>query len=50
MKTRISGFVTIKNDWAVQSFGFKKYLPIGKPEIVVKIYLDGEQMKFMSIV
>ena len=36
MKTRISGFVTIKNDWAVQSFGFKKYLPIGKPEIVVE--------------
>lgn len=36
MKTRISGFVTIKNDWVVQSFGFKKYLPIGKPEIVVE--------------
>ena len=36
MKTRLSGFVTIKDDWAVQSFGFKNYLPIGKPEIVVE--------------
>jgi imidazole glycerol-phosphate synthase subunit HisF len=36
MKIRLSGFVTIKDDWAVQSFGFKNYLPIGKPEIVVE--------------
>ena len=36
MKIRLSGFVTIKDDWVVQSFGFKNYLPIGKPEIVVE--------------
>lgn len=36
MKTRLSGFVTIKDDWAVQSFGFGKYLPLGKPEIIVE--------------
>jgi len=36
MKTRISGVVTIKDDWAVQSFGFKKYLPLGKADIVIE--------------
>ena len=36
MKTRISGFVTIRDDWAVQSFGFNKYLPLGKAEIVIE--------------
>jgi cyclase len=33
---RLIAVVTIKNGTAVQSFGYKKFLPIGKPEIVVK--------------
>lgn len=33
---RIIGTIVIKNGIAVQSIGFNKYLPIGKPEIVVE--------------
>ena len=33
---RLIAVVTIKNGMAVQSFGYKKFLPIGKSEIVVK--------------
>lgn len=36
MKTRILGVVTLKDDWAVQSFGFNKYLPLGKADIVIE--------------
>tara|TARA_B110001454_G_C12676211_1_gene415972 strand:+ start:634 stop:1389 length:756 start_codon:yes stop_codon:yes gene_type:complete len=35
-KKRLIGVVTIKDDLAVQSFGYKNYLPLGKPEIIVK--------------
>ena len=36
IKKRIIGLITIKNGLVVQSFGYNKFLPIGKPEIVVK--------------
>ncbi len=36
IKKRIMGAVTIKNRMVVQSFGYKKYLPIGKPKVVVE--------------
>tara|TARA_B100000029_G_scaffold476947_1_gene521529 strand:- start:22923 stop:23684 length:762 start_codon:yes stop_codon:yes gene_type:complete len=36
IKKRILGSVVIRDNYAVQSFKFKKYLPIGKPEIVVE--------------
>jgi len=36
LKKRLIGVITIKNGWAVQSFGFNRYLPIGKPEIVAE--------------
>ena len=36
LKKRLGAFVFIKNDLVVQSIGFKKYLPIGKPEVVLK--------------
>ena len=36
IKKRLSTAVVIKDDLAVQSFEFKKYLPIGKPEVVVE--------------
>ena len=33
---RIIGTVIIKDNWAVQSFGYQYYLPLGKPEVVVE--------------
>jgi imidazole glycerol-phosphate synthase subunit HisF len=36
LKKRIMGVVTVKSGWAVQSFGYQDYLPLGKPEVVVK--------------
>lgn len=39
LKKRIGGAVIIKDGIVVQSIGFGKYLPIGKPEIVVE-YLN----------
>jgi len=39
LKVRIIGVVLVKNGIAVQSIGFKRYLPIGKPEISIQ-YLN----------
>lgn len=36
IKKRLSTAVIIKDDLAVQSFNFKKYLPLGKPENIVE--------------
>jgi len=36
LKKRLVGVVTIKNGWAVQSFGYDRYLPLGKPECLVE--------------
>jgi cyclase len=36
LKKRLIGVVTVKNGWAVQSFGYKRYLPLGKPECLVE--------------
>ena len=36
IKKRIIGVVTIKNNLAVQSFSYSKYLPIGKPECIIE--------------
>jgi len=33
---RLIGVVTVKNGWAVQSFGYRRYLPLGKPEVMVQ--------------
>lgn len=35
-KKRLIGVVTVKNGWAVQSFGYGRYLPLGKPECLVE--------------
>ena len=32
---RLIGVVTVKDGWAVQSFGYNKYLPLGKPEVLI---------------
>lgn len=36
LKKRVVGVITVKNGWAVQSFGYRRYLPLGKPEIVAE--------------
>ncbi|MDP1604350.1 MAG: HisA/HisF-related TIM barrel protein [Legionella sp.] len=36
LRKRLIGVVTIRNNWAVQSFGYNHYLPLGKPECVVE--------------
>ncbi|MBT9547226.1 MAG: hypothetical protein IV090_17675 [Candidatus Sericytochromatia bacterium] len=36
LKKRLMGVVTVKNGWAVQSFGYQRYLPLGKPECLVE--------------
>lgn len=36
LKKRLVGVITVKNGWAVQSFGYNRYLPLGKPECLVE--------------
>ena len=36
LNKRILGVITVKNNIAVQSFGYNQYLPLGKPEILAK--------------
>mgnify|MGYP006091350551 CR=1 FL=1 len=36
LKKRLTGAVTIQNGLVVQSFGYNRYLPIGKPKVVVE--------------
>ncbi len=33
---RLVGVVTVKQGWAVQSFGFARHLPLGRPEVVAQ--------------
>ena len=33
---RLIGVVTVKSGWAVQSFGYRTYLPLGRPEVLVE--------------
>lgn len=36
LKKRLIGVVTVKDGWAVQSFGYKRHLPLGKPEVLIE--------------
>lgn len=36
IKKRLVGVVTVKSGWAVQSFGYRRWLPLGKPEVLVE--------------
>ena len=36
IRKRLVGVVTVKDGWAVQSFGYHRYLPLGRPEILVE--------------
>ncbi len=33
---RLVGVVTVKDGWAVQSFGYRRHLPLGRPEVLVE--------------
>jgi cyclase len=35
LKKRLIGVVTVRDGWAVQSFGYGRYLPLGKPVLMV---------------
>lgn len=39
LKTRVIGVVLVRSGIAVQSIGFRRFLPVGKPEIAIE-YLD----------
>jgi cyclase len=36
LKKRLIGVVTVKNGWAVQSFGYGRHLPLGRPDVLVQ--------------
>ena len=36
LKKRIIGVITVLDGWAVQSFGYERYLPLGKPKVLAK--------------
>jgi imidazole glycerol-phosphate synthase subunit HisF len=36
LKKRLIGVVTVRNGWAVQSFGYRRYLPLGRVECLVE--------------
>ena len=36
LKKRLIGVVTVRQGWAVQSFGYGRYLPLGKPEVLIE--------------
>ena len=38
MLKRLIGVITVKDGWAVQSFGYKRYLPLGRPEVIAENY------------
>jgi imidazole glycerol-phosphate synthase subunit HisF len=39
LKQRVVGVIVVRSGWAVQSIGFNRYLPVGRPEIAVE-YLN----------
>jgi len=36
LKKRLIGVITVKDGWAVQSFGYRRYLPLGMPEVLAQ--------------
>lgn len=36
LKKRLIGVITVKDGWAVQSFGYSRYLPLGHPEVLAE--------------
>ena len=38
LKKRLIATIIIKDNWAVQSFSYKSWLPLGKPECLAENY------------
>lgn len=36
LKKRLVGVITVKAGWAVQSFAYQRYLPLGRPEVLAE--------------
>lgn len=36
LKKRLIGVITVRQGWAVQSIGYNKYLPLGRPEVLAE--------------
>lgn len=36
LRKRLVGVVTVRDGWAVQSIGYSRYLPMGRPEVLVE--------------
>ena len=49
VKKRIIGVITVKDRLAVQSFGYKKYLPLGNQVVLQKILIDVDEILVQSI-
>jgi cyclase len=46
---RLIGVITVSDNWAVQSIGYNKYLPLGKPEVIAENF-DRWQLDEILIV
>lgn len=49
MLKRLIGVILVKNNWAVQSIGYQRYLPLGRPEIIAENY-DNWQLDEILII
>jgi cyclase len=36
LKRRLVGVITVRRGWAVQSFGYRRWLPLGRPEVLAQ--------------
>jgi cyclase len=36
LKKRLIGVITVRRGWAVQSFGYRRWLPLGRPEVLAQ--------------
>lgn len=45
LKKRLIGVVTVKNGWAVQSFGYRRHLPLGVPKFWFRTLTAGGQTR-----
>lgn len=36
LRKRLVGVITVRRGWAVQSFGYRRWLPLGRPEVIAQ--------------
>lgn len=49
MLKRLVGVITVRENWAVQSIGFNRYLPLGRPEVIAENF-DSWQLDEILVV